>query len=163
MFPRYSGTASGTSMSIFGLSPLFLSLVASKLFTSSDQTLDIPGFFTFMAVVTGVVHCASTLVFRANRSFEVDAGEAVLVSTSDAESTTSMVEPEHEPLLWGGDGSDNAPKDPANVHIVPVEEPQDGSTLDLFKDRYFWVLCLWMTLSVGAVSRQYHSSHSLKS
>ena len=67
MFPRYSGTASGTSMSIFGLSPLFLSLVASKLFTSSDQTLDIPGFFTFMAVFTGVVHCASTLVFRANR------------------------------------------------------------------------------------------------
>ncbi|RPD66294.1 MFS general substrate transporter [Lentinus tigrinus ALCF2SS1-7] len=147
MFPRYSGTASGTSMSIFGLSPLFLSLLASKLFTTSDQSLDIPGFFTFMAVITGVVHCASTLVFHANRPFEVDAGEEAVFAT-DAETTTSVFDSEEEPLLGGSD--DGPSKDPANVHVVPVEEPQDGSTLDLFRDRYFWVLCLWMTLSVGA-------------
>ncbi|KAI0720940.1 major facilitator superfamily domain-containing protein [Cerioporus squamosus] len=145
MFPRYSGTASGTSMAIFGLSPLFLSLVATRLFTS-DQTLDIPGFFMFMALLTGTVHFGSALIFRANRAFEVDAG--AVVSTSDAESSASTVEPEEEPLLGAND--DSLPKDPVHVGVVPVEEPRDGSTLDLLKDRYFWVLCIWMSLTVGA-------------
>ncbi|TFK86903.1 MFS general substrate transporter [Polyporus arcularius HHB13444] len=148
MFPRYSGTASGTSMAIFGLSPLFLSLIASTEFTA-DQTLDIPGFYMFMALLAGTVHFGSTFIFRANRTFELDGGEALAVrSTSDAESSASTVEPEEEPLL-GGNG-DSAPKDPANVGVVPVEEPRDGSAFDLLKDRYFWVLCLWMSLTVGA-------------
>ena len=93
-------------MSIFGLSPLFLSLVASKLFTASDQTLDIPGFFTFMAVITGVVHCASTLVFRANRSFEVDAGEDGAGARA-GEGLGEAADREHGPRLAAPRGTRN--------------------------------------------------------
>ncbi|KAI0713812.1 hypothetical protein C8Q76DRAFT_693615 [Earliella scabrosa] len=75
-FPQSIGIASGTSMSIFGLSPLFLSLIASFKFTPPGETLDIPRFFTFMAVATGMIHLTSAFVFRVNRALERKAAHA---------------------------------------------------------------------------------------
>ncbi|KAI1794508.1 MFS general substrate transporter [Ganoderma leucocontextum] len=148
-FPQYIGIASGTSMSIFGLSPLFLSLVASKLFTVPGHTLDIPSFFTWLAVVTGSIHFVTAAIFRANQNI-YSAGEQAKLASLDSGSATRV--PEEEPLLRGDDAGDSndAPRDPATVHIVPVEEPHEGSTLQLFQDRYFWVLSFWMVLVVGA-------------
>ncbi|KAH9901081.1 MFS general substrate transporter [Cubamyces lactineus] len=149
-FPQYIGIASGTSMSIFGLSPFFLSLVASTYFTPLEQTLDVPRFFTFMAVLTGIVHFLSTLIFYANPVSREDApadGLGEGTSTS-AESSTHGALEEAEPLL--ADDARPKPKDPTSVHVIPVEEPQHGSTLDLFKDPHFWVLAFWMLLIVGA-------------
>ncbi|KAH9857031.1 MFS general substrate transporter [Lenzites betulinus] len=145
-FPQYIGIASGTSMSIFGLSPLFLSLVASRYFTAPDETLDAARFFTFMATLTGVVHFISTLIFYANPVPHQEAPDSAPDSRSvDAESLGA--EEEQEPLL-----ADRTPKpkDPVSVHIVAVEEPTHGSTLDLFRDPYFWILCLWMLLVAGS-------------
>lgn len=153
-FPRFIGIASGTSLSIFGLSPLFLSLLASR-FTPPGQTLDIPSFFTFMATVTGIIHLTSTVILRANRPLERRAADAAAAPSTDAESSIST---EQEPLLGSAEVEDEdeydstpKPKDPVSVHIVPVQEPQEGSTLDLFKDPSFWVLSLWLVLVVGAV------------
>ncbi|KAI0748276.1 MFS general substrate transporter [Daedaleopsis nitida] len=149
-FPRFIGIASGTSMSIFGLSPLFLSLVASSLFTAPGATLDVTSFFTFMAVATGTINFVSALIFRANRAFERGAGETAVAVPSDAETRGATPSPEEEPLLGSAEDCDTIPKDPVSVHIVPVEEPQEGSTLDLFKDPYFWVLSFWVALVVGS-------------
>ncbi|KAI0831467.1 MFS general substrate transporter [Trametes gibbosa] len=145
-FPQYIGIASGTSMSIFGLSPFFLSVVASRYFTAPGQTLDAASFFAFMATLTGVVHLISTVIFYANPVPRQDVPDSASDGRSvDAESLHAVEEA--EPLL--GDSTPK-PKDPATVHIVPVEEPRHGSTLDLFRDPYFWVLCLWMLLVAGS-------------
>ncbi|KAI0673070.1 MFS general substrate transporter [Trametes maxima] len=149
-FPQYIGIASGTSMSIFGLSPFFLSLVASRYFTPSGQPLDIARFFTFMAVLTGSVHLLSTFVFRANPipkepSADAEVGGRRSPSPQSVDAISALEEA--EPLLAD---STPKPKDNVDVHIVPVEEPQHGSTIDLFKDPYFWVLAFWMLLVVGA-------------
>ncbi|KAI0780778.1 MFS general substrate transporter [Trametes elegans] len=147
-FPQYIGIASGTSMSIFGLSPFFLSVVASRYFTPPGQTLNISAFFTFMAVLTGSVHLISTLIFRANPvPSAAPADDERRESDAEALDALDDMEGEAEPLLREGSPK---PKDPASVHIIPIEEPQHGSTLDLFKDPYFWVLALWMLLIVGA-------------
>ncbi|KZS99053.1 MFS general substrate transporter [Sistotremastrum niveocremeum HHB9708] len=55
-FPQYSGLAAGLSMSIFGLSPLFLSLIAGKFFVAPGDTLDITRYTCFLAILTGCVH-----------------------------------------------------------------------------------------------------------
>ncbi|KAI0363478.1 MFS general substrate transporter [Pilatotrama ljubarskyi] len=152
-FPQYIGIASGTSMSIFGLSPFFLSLISSRYFTAPGKTLDVAGFFTFMTVLTGSVHLVSTLIFRANpvprqdSTMETETGSGEGPSTDPEHSDTPSALEEAEPLL-----ANNArkPKDPATVHVIPVQQPQDGSTLDLFKDPCFWVLALWMLIVVGS-------------
>lgn len=138
-------------MSIFGLSPLFLSLVASKVFTAPGQTLDVPRYFTWLAVTAGFIHVVTAVTFRANQAMMYSATEHAKPTYSDAEAVVHATE--EEPLLGGerADDSDDVSTDPANIHIVPVQEPQEGSTLELFKDRYFWVLSLWMVLIVGAV------------
>ena len=148
-FPKYIGIASGTSMSIFGLSPLFLSVVASKLFTLPGQTLDISSYFTFLAVVAGAIHLVTAAIFLANQRF-YSAIEETKPARPDTESANDVREA--EPLLANDveDASD-APKDPANIRVVPVEEPQEGSSLDLFKDPWFWVFAVWITIIVGSV------------
>ncbi|KAI0362273.1 MFS general substrate transporter [Trametes cingulata] len=154
-FPQYIGIASGTSMSIFGLSPFFLSLVSSRYFTTAGHTVDVAGFFTLMAVLTGSVHLVSTLIFRVNpipreavaEPTDTGSGEG---SSTDAEyvgTPSGGALEEEEPLL---PDSTPKPKDPATVHVIPVQEPQHGSTLDLFKDPYFWVLSVWMLIVVGS-------------
>ncbi|CDO72862.1 hypothetical protein BN946_scf185002.g47 [Trametes cinnabarina] len=146
-FPQYIGIASGTSMSIFGLSPFFLSLVASEYFTPPGRTLDVASFFAFMAMLTGVVHVFSTLVFRTTPITQESPDDERRVgegpSTSAGPSEAVGASEEAEPLLA-------KPKDSTIVRVVRVQEPQHGSTLDLFKDPYFWILCLWMLLVVGA-------------
>ena len=138
-------------MSIFGLSPLFLSLVASKVFTVPGQTLDIPRYFTWVAVMAGLIHVVTAMIFRANQAMMYGATEHAKPIDSDSEAVAHATE--EEPLLRGEcvDDSDGLSPDPIGVPIVPVQEPQEGSTLELFQDRYFWVLCLWMVLIVGAV------------
>ncbi|KAI8998501.1 MFS general substrate transporter [Trametes punicea] len=160
-FPQYIGIASGTSMSIFGLSPLFLSVVASKYFTLPGQTLDVPQFFTFMAVLTGSVHFMSALIFRASpiaHEEPRESGVSIIPSTRTESSDAPSSLEEAEPLL-----EDNTltPKDPASVHVVPVEEPQHGSALDLFKDPHFWLLSLWMLLVVGAAEMVFSNLGSI--
>ncbi|KAF7304808.1 MFS general substrate transporter [Mycena kentingensis (nom. inval.)] len=53
MFSEYPGAAAGVVMALFGLSPLFLSFVASTVFTR--ESLDLVGFLRFLSIATGVV------------------------------------------------------------------------------------------------------------
>ncbi|TBU65667.1 MFS general substrate transporter [Dichomitus squalens] len=147
-FPQYIGIASGTSMSIFGLSPLFLSLVASKLFTVPGQILDVSSYFTFLAIVTGSIHLVTAAIFRANQRFYSTIEEA---RSANLDTESAANGQEAEPLLANAaEESDDAPKDPVNVRVVPVKEPQEGSSLDLFKDPWFWVFASWISIIVGS-------------
>ena len=53
------GVASGTSMALFGFSPLVISLVANRFFTHPESGLDVTHFLGFLAVAAGIMHLFS--------------------------------------------------------------------------------------------------------
>ncbi len=55
-FPNHSGLAIGLPCAIFGLSPLFLSQVATKWFKTAGGEVDVVGFLTFLAIVLGLIN-----------------------------------------------------------------------------------------------------------
>ncbi|KZV84422.1 MFS general substrate transporter [Exidia glandulosa HHB12029] len=62
-FPDYPGAAAGTSMALFGFSPLVLSLFASSLFTTPDG-LDVTRFTAFVAALAGATHIFGALTLQ---------------------------------------------------------------------------------------------------
>src|SRR6266478_9643153 len=55
-FPQHPGAASGASMTFFGLSPLLLSLLASRYFTDPTTGLNVTHFMIFLAFASGITH-----------------------------------------------------------------------------------------------------------
>jgi len=51
-------------MALFGLSPLFLTTIATKWFTDDLATLDPVKYMSFLAALTGTVHLAGALALK---------------------------------------------------------------------------------------------------
>lgn len=125
-------------MAIFGLSPLVLSLIATSFFTeSATHSLNAVHFLTFMAILTGVVHFlgAFNLGFRSYASHEHEHPPS---SADETPITAEDEENENTALL---------PRKPN--HSVSGT----GSSLDLLRDPYFWVLGILLLITLGIVSR----------
>ncbi|KAJ7940748.1 MFS general substrate transporter [Mycena leptocephala] len=120
-FPRYPGVASGTVMALFGLSPLFLSFVASSFFTDGAASLDLVQFLAFLAILTGIVHIigASNL-----RVFNNHLPVVVPLQNDESDETTALLCPE---------GRNNG----------------NGSSLELVRDPYFWVFFMLLAVTLG--------------
>ena len=144
-FPDYIGIASGSSMALFGLSPLFLSVIASSYFTLEDGSIDVTGFVTFMAILTGVVHVIGALLLRTPQIAEV---EATIPSEilDDEESLAGPSTDERSPLLAKNKKNDVQ----VQVTVVPVESKQ--TIIDLLRDPYFWLLAFLVLVCLGSVS-----------
>lgn len=142
-FPDYIGIASGSSMALFGLSPLFLSLIASNYFTSADGALEVTRFVTFMAILTGVVHVFGAINLRTPQITQVEALDTSDIQ-DDEESVLEQPSNERSPLI--------APNKKSNVQVtvVPVETKQ--TVMDLLKDPYFWILAFLVMVCLGTVS-----------
>lgn len=142
-FPDYIGIASGSSMALFGLSPLFLSVIASNYFTSEDGTLEVTRFVTFMAILTGVVHVLGAINLRTPQIAQVEALDSSDIQ-DDEESVFEQPADERSPLI--------APNKKSNVQVsvVPVESKQ--TVMDLLKDPYFWILAFLVMVCLGTVS-----------
>ncbi|KAF9821388.1 hypothetical protein IEO21_00634 [Rhodonia placenta] len=67
-FPQYMGFATGTSLAIFGTSPLFLSMIVSRLFSTTSSGVDVARFFVFMAILTGSEYAEDRLVDQDERT-----------------------------------------------------------------------------------------------
>ncbi|KAJ6455693.1 MFS general substrate transporter [Mycena sanguinolenta] len=120
-FPDYPGIASGTVTTLFGLSPLLLSSVASTFFTAGvDKSLDIVRFLNFLAILTGTVHIIGALNLR------VPANNTAAIVHSEDEAAN-----ETTPLLRADGPSAN------------------GSTLDLVRDPYFWIFFVVLAIILG--------------
>ena len=136
-FPGLIGIVSAASMVMYGLSPLFLSFFATNIFTNPHSGLDLTGYLTFLAVVGGTVNlfgaCALT----------VPDSRAVL-ETADEESEGSV--DETTSLLSGPRKRDE------DGHVIFAKEPDELSLGNLLKDPYFWVLFVFMSLTIGCVS-----------
>ncbi|KAF8894567.1 major facilitator superfamily domain-containing protein [Infundibulicybe gibba] len=65
LFPNHLGMASGITMSLFGLSPLLLSSIASIFFTKSNgDSLDITSFLNYFAIIAVLVYTVGGLNLR---------------------------------------------------------------------------------------------------
>ncbi|PCH38118.1 MFS general substrate transporter [Wolfiporia cocos MD-104 SS10] len=145
-FPQYMGFASGTSLAIFGMSPLFLSMIATRFF-HNELGVDVTRYFTFLAILTGTVNLFGGLVLPGPPI------EAKPVMLSVEESYVEH-EPAEEPDL--ADASEEStllagPRKPtADVTVLVAQEPDHLSAIDLFRDPYFWVMACVVSLLVGA-------------
>ncbi|KAH9001232.1 major facilitator superfamily domain-containing protein [Lactarius akahatsu] len=136
-FPQYLGAASGASMTLFGLSPLFLSLLASTFFTDPPTGLDVPRFLKFLALASGIVHLIGAFNMRLCKPQCITPSTPASAPTSDEERSID----EREPLL---------PNKPhrSESQIIPIGESRP--VIELFKDSHFWLLALVALIILGS-------------
>ena len=136
-FPQYPGAASGISMTFFGLSPLFLSLLASRFFFDPTTGLNVTHFMIFLALASGITHLigAFTLRIPASQCGVASESESV-VSGSDEERSID----ERQPLL------------PNKTPLPDVQADEGSSVLHLFRDPSFWSLAFIVLIILGSVS-----------
>lgn len=124
-FPDYPGAAAGTSMALFGFSPLVLSLFASALFTGPDG-LDVTHFTFFLACLAGVTHLIGAL------TLQIVPPEAPL----PAPPRSPLPRVDEESSI--DERSSLLPKPPAEYLELPPHH--DGSVSSLLADKQFWIL-----------------------
>ncbi|KAF8838329.1 MFS general substrate transporter [Paxillus ammoniavirescens] len=143
-FPDYIGVSAGTSMALFGLSPTFLSILASRYFTSPDNELDVTHFLQFLAILCGCVHLLGGLTLHVIPPTSEDV--ATVAAPSD-----NPEEPDERTSLLPNKTNGNGQIE-VQVDVVPdvVEEPKaKQSTLDVLKDRNFWALAFVVFVVLG--------------
>ncbi|KAJ7582909.1 MFS general substrate transporter [Mycena floridula] len=86
-FPSRVSTATGITTATFGLSPLALSLIASKFFTDSNKTLNVTAYLTFLAFLSGFTH----LVGAFNLGAPAPETRPVDIPPPEADETTSLL------------------------------------------------------------------------
>ncbi|KAL0947033.1 hypothetical protein HGRIS_013175 [Hohenbuehelia grisea] len=140
VLPNHSGVAAGISMSLFGLSPLFLSTIASNVYMT-EFGLDIIPFLKFMTVFSFITHVNGALNIRVS---------------SHSQLQNQPIEPPRHPDTRGGSCSD----DPADEHtaLLPTDSTvdfspavvlQDNTMLSVFKDWHFWFLATSLFFTLG--------------
>lgn len=135
------GLATSIPLALFGLSPLFLSYVASlPTFQLSNGELNAPRFLAFLAVGAGSIHLVSTFGLRVRYDVscveEPDSTEASVPNTDDTERT---------PLL-------KSPITPPNSPPNRVREyaEEDGSVVALLSDSSFWLFAIVFLIITGS-------------
>ncbi|EAU88607.2 hypothetical protein CC1G_04313 [Coprinopsis cinerea okayama7 len=130
IFPRHIGVASGTSMALFGLSPLFLSVIASRWFTDqSTETLNVTRYTAFLAISSAAVYFSSALFLHINSDVEATAASQAAssdIENRDADETTSLLSSNRKPPTY-----------------------QEQSVLTLLKKSDFWLLAIFCVVTLG--------------
>ena len=121
-------------MALFGLSPLFLSSIASSWFTNPEtNALDVTKFTSFLAVLSAFVYLLGVYSLRLDNDVEAD-----------------TVAQDHE--------SDYASVSETTSLLAKVPPPAtDGTILDLLKNSDFWLMVAFCICTLGAVSITIHS------
>jgi hypothetical protein len=116
-------------MALFGLSPLFLSVVASNYFTNPDtKTLDVPYFMLFLAILTTTVYLLGAVNLR------------IIIPDSDSA----------RERLSSSDVEEDIRETTA---LLPKPTPaSDPTVADLLRNQDFWLLMAFCILTLGAVS-----------
>jgi MFS family permease len=123
LFPEYIGAASGASMALFGLSPLFFTMIAERFFTDPMSGLSVVQYLNCLSVIAGVVYFLGALFLPRGRPSH--------------ECSQSEPHDERTPLL-AAPGSEEA-----------ISRSGDASLLSLFTDANFWLLALTVLLTLG--------------
>ncbi|KAI9574170.1 MFS general substrate transporter [Boletus coccyginus] len=144
-FPRYIGAAAGTSLALFGLSPSFLSLLASRYFSSPNGDIDVTRFLRFLAILCGCVHFVGGFTMHSISSAPKEEFNSEVIA-SDPE-----VPNERTALLPNKVNGNDDEQVQVDVVSVSGESPEiKESTLDLLSDRNFWALVFVVFIILGS-------------
>ncbi|KAG0705902.1 MFS general substrate transporter [Suillus ampliporus] len=139
-FPDFIGVASGTSITLFGLSPMFISILASRFFSHPDEGLDVTHLLQFLALSCGAVHLFGAFTLHIIPLPE-DLPSVVL---EDPEGPVHV--DEQTALLHGK--RNRTPE--IEVRVVAASTVKDGSVIDLVKDHHFWALAFVLFVILGS-------------
>ncbi|TFK54969.1 MFS general substrate transporter [Heliocybe sulcata] len=137
-FPHYTGVASGATMALFGLSPLFLSAIASTFFTEPNSGLQVSRYLTFLAVFVGLVNLLGTVSLWTPKRIARYGPELEAESSRQAQ---AIEQPDERSLLLPGKAAT------VRVEVSAIDE--HASALSLLKNHHFWVLAMIMLLVCG--------------
>lgn len=142
------GMASGASMTLFGLSPLLYSLVATHLFSEPDTGLEVIPFLRFMAVWTAVIHLvgAMTLIVPSLEPTPVATPAEVEAEEGTSSGSVTPLVDERQPLL----PNKSLSLRDEDIDYGPAPE-EDKTALQLLRDPDFWMLFVTVLLTLGAV------------
>jgi hypothetical protein len=132
-------------MALFGLSPLFLSVLASSFFTDPQMGLNVTRFLKYHAIITGSIHLIGAITLRLPSVSE----SSVQSPTGDPEQPT---EPDERSALLPG-----KPRNSVEAQVVPADE--HSSAKDLLQDRNFWTLFLISLVVLGSVCPALDAMH----
>ncbi|KAF8654209.1 hypothetical protein AX16_003735 [Volvariella volvacea WC 439] len=139
-FPLYPGIASGTSMALFGLSPLLLTTIAASKFVDPETgLLNIVSFMEFLAIYTTSIHILASIALRHVPKHDTVVVESQQENAEPTEQST-LLPPKPIPTSPGSEGADS------------LLELNGQSTISLLQDPNFWLLGLYCLLVFGAVS-----------
>ncbi|KAH7107571.1 MFS general substrate transporter [Auriculariales sp. MPI-PUGE-AT-0066] len=130
-FPDFPGAAAGTSMALFGLSPLALSFIASSFFTGPDG-LDVTQFTSFLAVLAAASHIIGAFALQ-----------ILPPAQPPARSGLPPIEEEDS----ASERSSLLPKTP--VEYLELPPGSDGSVWTLLKDVEFWAVGVTSLVILG--------------
>ena len=133
-FPNHIGLASGASMALFSLSPLFLSAIASNFFIHpATGQLSICHFMSFLSLLTGFVYILGFINMQGLKH-----------SIDRPQTTSELVEEnipqETSPLL--------APTSQSRF----TTQASNPSAMELLRRIDFWLLVIFCVFIIGAVS-----------
>ena len=132
-FPDHIGLASGTVMALFGLSPLFLSVVATNFFIDpATGLLNTSHFTTFLALLTGLVYILGFINLPRLK-------HSINQVQINSEAVEENIPQETSPLL--------APTPPNHL----IMQPSNPSIMELLHGIDFWLLVVYCVLILGAV------------
>jgi hypothetical protein len=120
-------------MALFGLSPLFLSLLASTFFTTADTGLDVAHFLKFLAIFAGAIQLFGALNLKTPLVTEISSSPTDDPERSNINERTALLPGKSIPEA-----------------VAPANE--DGSAFDLFQDSSFWILAVIVLVNLGLVS-----------
>ncbi len=119
-------------MALFGLSPLFLTAIASSYFTNDSGDLNATKYMLFLATLTGFVYLIGTLSLNGpNR-------------TANKSQSNSELADENSSLMPRESNSSRERSSHAHERRYPV------------KDLSFWLLALFCFCTLGSVSLYVH-------
>ena len=140
-------------MALFCLSPTFLSLLASRYFSSPDGEIDVTHFLQFLAILCGCVHLVGGFTMHIIPAAPTEESNPAVIA-SDPE-----IPNERAALLLS---TNNDEHDQVQVDAISTsdESPESKeSTLDLLSDRSFWALAFILLVVAGSVSDRSESWH----
>jgi hypothetical protein len=127
-------------MTLFGLSPFCLSLLASRYFTDSSMCLNVTHFLIFLAVAPGITHLVGAFTLHLPKPQYDVSSIPESGTSSDEECSTD----ERQPLLHNKVSG-------SGMQVIPTDEGR--SVLYLLGDPYFWLLALILLILLGSVSK----------
>ncbi|KZO89940.1 MFS general substrate transporter [Calocera viscosa TUFC12733] len=141
-FPGATGLATGLPLSIFGLSPLFLSMIASTFFLDSvTGLLDSTRFLVFLAALLGSVNILGSIGLR------------IWPRDDDMGKDTAPATTSEDPVATNADIGDDHTVD-ENTPLVasapePVEIEPHQPLPNLLSDGHFWSFILIIAIATG--------------